>query len=136
MTRASLPKWQRERLAEMIEADAGKVRAGPCNRCGREVLRGQDMVVPRITNEVTVDAHEVDQLGELLATLRGARTYNFTKLGGRWELSQRWPEHIKPERKWPVLVAHDCAVVNPPAVQTHPLLMPALRLADLIAPPF
>lgn len=80
---------------------------------------------------------EVDGVGELLALLGGAFTFDYVEHAGKFELWSRWKEHIESERKWPVFPSHRCGAVYPLVAEPHPLLSPRSPVSEIFDhPPF
>lgn len=74
---------------------------------------------------IRVDEHEIDETAELLAVLRGTRTYQARRVGfSDWVLVDRWVEHIRAGRQWPIYPKHVCGIEWPRAAVTHPELVP------------
>lgn len=113
-----LPEWLRARLGD--QGGERSARAGVCGWCKREVLRGMD--ADRCAAMAVVDAYEIDELGEVIALLRGMTTFDLVLMGGKFELYYRGVTHIRRPRTYPVLAEHDCAYVHPAAANTHPML--------------
>lgn len=85
---------------------------------------------------VTVEACEIDKIGEVLALVRGLSTFDLSKRGGKWELDYRAPCHMNAERKFPVFSAHDCRWMPPMKVENHPLLKELIEVTISQIPPF
>lgn len=97
-------------------------RLSRCRDCGRGVLRGLD--ADPCGGAVTADADEIDQVGELIAILRGVRTYQLTRTTtssgrGVWQLDPREPAAIRAGQMRPVVPAHRCGERLPPAASSR-----------------
>lgn len=128
-----LPEWLRVRLGDQVGERSA--RAGVCGWCKREVLRGMD--ANRCAGMAVVDAHEVDEMGEVLALLRGLTTFDLVAMGGRWELNYRATAHIRRPRVYAVLAEHDCTYEHPASTVTHvALVRNEVTTVDTQIPPF
>lgn len=85
---------------------------------------------------VTVEACEIDKIGEVLALVRGLSTFDLSKRGGKFELDYREPCHMNAERKFPVFSAHDCRWVPPVKAECHSLLSELIGKVISDIPPF
>lgn len=99
------------------------VRARTC-KCGAAVLVGLD--ADWLAIQTTLDAHPLDNVGELLAVLQGRRTYDLRRTSSRgshgremdernaWRIANPWA------MPWPVHTEHRCGQPLPAAAAKPP----------------
>lgn len=116
-----IPTWLARHLEAIGAANPDgygrTVRAGICRRCGSSVLRGLDN--DRAALPATVDPTPISAIGEVVAILAGAATYDITLGSRRAELHRRNRWHI-PRRDNPVLADHHCGTTWPVDDQATP----------------
>lgn len=125
-----MPTWLYLKLA--TQAGLRGARSGVCLKCRRPVLRGLDHDKCAMTAEV--DAYPISALGEAVALLRGATTFDLALTGGTYELHYRYRQHVGQVRSYPVFVAHDCSYFYHPAEEAFTEDVPVAELPD--EPPF
>jgi hypothetical protein len=114
-----MPPWLRRFLAETGRLDTDgvrrKARLRSCRRCGGRVMVGLDAEPCGLP--VRVDPTDLSPIAEVLALLQRRATYDLTGRApnGPW-LDYRAAEHIRVERRYPVLPDHRCRSGSPDAV--------------------
>ena len=86
-----------------------RARPRPCPRCGAWTIAGVDADI--LALEAHCDPTPLTPLGEALALATGRRTVELIHTRGRYELEQRWADHIagRPAgagRRYDVLAEH------------------------------
>ena len=110
-----------------------------CPDCRRPVLVGLD--AERCATVARTDPHEIDVMGEFLATRLGLMTYNlsrgFSKKGKQqWVLDTRMICQIEAPRRTAVVAAHRCGIAIPPATVTFLSPRPRRARSGSDAAPF
>lgn len=103
-----IPTWLTRHLATVAGARPGarNLTAKTCRHCHAHVVTGLDADLMAFT--AIADPAPVTPLGELLALLAGARTYDLTRAGHQYRLDVRDPGTIATSRRHPVLAGHRC----------------------------
>lgn len=84
-----------------------RARPRPCPTCKTWTITGLDADV--MAFEATCDPAPLTPLGEVAALMAGRRTLGLVQRSGRYELEQRWAEHIDADRhRLDVLASHTC----------------------------
>lgn len=106
-----------------------RARPRPCPSCGTWTVCGLDADV--LALEARCDTTPLTQLGEVVALAAGRRTVELVHTRGRFELEQRWADHIaaRPPAagRYDVLAEHRCH-------QELGALMPGLSTTSAFAP--
>lgn len=94
-----------------------RARPRPCPSCGTWTVCGLDADI--LALEARCDTTPLNALGEVLVLAGGRRTVELVHTRGRYQLEQRWADHIEGRPagagRYDVLAEHRCRQPVPPA---------------------